>query len=649
MRRLPAVVLALLALTAPATAGAQEPIPEGQHNEPAFIGTPADPQPVDAPPLAPQHPFLAPNGRSNIHDDAYMTDVYTGPGPLGRGTTRRDVFEVRECASVTFDQRGRIVTVCVGLDRPVLVLKDPVTLATLASLPLPPRQPGLGGSPFQDFTGGGYFYLDERDRVVVPTTDRHLYVVELTPEPGFRITRNVDLNGTLASDDKIVSVMPDWSGRIWFIAQSGKVGTIGREDDTVRVLDTTETISNSFSIDETGGVYIVTDGAMYRFEANADGTPRVAWRQAYDNIGTQKPGQASRGSGTTPTIGTNGTVAITDNADPMNVVVYDRADGGEICRAPVFEKGASATDNSLIMAGNAIVVENNYGYTGPTVTQNGNTTSPGVERIDYDIAAKRCTKVWHSDEISPTVVPKLSLATGLVYIYTKEPQDDGDDVWYLTALDFRTGRTVFKAFAGEGLGHNNNYAPVTLGPDGSAYIGVLGGLVRVADATPPPGASGSAPTGGTPRPAARACQPRTARVGTSSIGLVGVGADERTLRLQGGEVRGRSVRFCVSGGGKMAATLDGRRVARLVVSSGPGHRYRGVGAGVRTRKLRRTFPHRRRLAPGVYAADRSRRVFFGVGGRKVLWVAVARKDATRSRVAVRAALRTAGFGSPRGR
>ena len=168
MRRLPAVVVALLALAAPATADAQEPIPEGQHNEPAFIGTPADPQPVDAPPLAPQHPFLAPNGRSNIHDDAYMTDAYTGPGPLGRGTTRRDVFEVRDCASVTFDQRDRIVTVCVGLDRPVLVLKDPVTLATLASLPLPPRQPGLGGSPFQDFTGGGYFYLDERDRVVAP-------------------------------------------------------------------------------------------------------------------------------------------------------------------------------------------------------------------------------------------------------------------------------------------------------------------------------------------------------------------------------------------------------------------------------------------------------------------------------------------------
>ncbi|RME21037.1 MAG: hypothetical protein D6806_15395, partial [Deltaproteobacteria bacterium] len=31
----------------------------------------------------PQHPHMAPNGRSNMHDDAYMTDTYEreGPGP----------------------------------------------------------------------------------------------------------------------------------------------------------------------------------------------------------------------------------------------------------------------------------------------------------------------------------------------------------------------------------------------------------------------------------------------------------------------------------------------------------------------------------------------------------------------------------------
>jgi len=41
---------------------------------------------------------------------------------------------------------------------------------------------------------------------------------------------------------------------------------------------------------------------------------------------------------------------------------------------------------------------------------------------------------------------------------------------------------VFKQRYGTGFGHNVNYAPISLGPDGVAYVGVLGGLVRIADA-----------------------------------------------------------------------------------------------------------------------------------------------------------------------
>ena len=35
-----------------------------------------------------------------------------------------------------------------------------------------------------------------------------------------------------------------------------------------------------------------------------------------------------------------------------------------------------------------------------------------------------CRKVWHSDEIAPSVVPKLSLANGIVYTYTKPGGDN---------------------------------------------------------------------------------------------------------------------------------------------------------------------------------------------------------------------------------
>ena len=170
----------------------------------------------------------------------------------------------------------------------------------------------------------------------------------------------------------------------------------------------------------------------------------------------------------------------------MNVVVYKRAaqvaGSRLVCKVPVFAKGASDTDQSLIATPTSMVVENNYGYSGPAATENGQTTTPGLERID--LGPNGCRKVWHSDEVAPSVVPKLSLANGIVYTYTKPANPDGDDGWYLTALDFRTGKTLWKALAGEGLGFNNNYAPVTLGPDGAAYVGVLGGLVRLADGSP---------------------------------------------------------------------------------------------------------------------------------------------------------------------
>jgi hypothetical protein len=130
------------------------------------------------------------------------------------------------------------------------------------------------------------------------------------------------------------------------------------------------------------------------------------------------------------------------------------------------------------------VAENNYGYSGPAATEQGKTTTPGLERVDVD-ASGRCNKVWHSDEIAPSVVPKLSLANGIVYTYTK-PGGERSDPWYLTALDFRSGKTLFKFKAGSGLGFNNHYAPVTIGPDGTAYVGTLGGLVALRDSVSPP-------------------------------------------------------------------------------------------------------------------------------------------------------------------
>ena len=102
-----AALAAVLALAPAALAVPATPIPEGPeaNDPPAFIGTPATPRPISAS-TAPQHPFMAPNGRSNIHNDAYMSGTYTGPGPLGRDMERLSTFFAADCASVTIDAAG---------------------------------------------------------------------------------------------------------------------------------------------------------------------------------------------------------------------------------------------------------------------------------------------------------------------------------------------------------------------------------------------------------------------------------------------------------------------------------------------------------------------------------------------------------------
>ena len=78
------LVSLLLAL---APAAAADPIldPLGT-TQPRYQGAPATAQQL-AYTKAPRNPFMAPNPRSNIHNDTWMTDAYRGPGPLGRNPT----------------------------------------------------------------------------------------------------------------------------------------------------------------------------------------------------------------------------------------------------------------------------------------------------------------------------------------------------------------------------------------------------------------------------------------------------------------------------------------------------------------------------------------------------------------------------------
>ena len=488
-RRVLAAVLLMTVLSTTAASGAgvpTAPIPPGpeQLNEPTFVGRAAEADPRNSF-TVPEHPFMAPNGRSNMHNDAYMTDAYDGPGPLSGAKVTSAFLGIEECATMAFDSKDRIVGLCGGAEGSRLMLFDPDTLEILGAFPLPPRKVRPGQSPLTDLCGGAYFYLDRNDRAFIATTNDEVWVVAVG-ETGFALERRYDATGAIEGDDCLIADLPDWSGNIWFVTLAGGVGVIDPVSGAMKSVRLPgERIVNSFAIDENGGVFIVSDHALYRFEAGADGAPVISWRTPYERGTRTKPGQLSQGSGTTPTLIGNNLVAITDNADPhMNVSVYRRGESGSggshVCSAPVFAPNAGATENSIIAVGRSLYVENNYGYTGPQSTMRGASTTGGVVRVDIT-EDDQCEVVWTNPEVAPTSVPKASLASGLLYVYAKPPRADGVEAWYLAAIDLDTGETVYRRLTGTGTQWNNHYASIYLGPDGAAFVPLLTGIVRIAD------------------------------------------------------------------------------------------------------------------------------------------------------------------------
>jgi len=490
--------------------GGGQPIPlaPGACRVPLFIGEAAERHPL-RPQFIPAHPYLFQQGKNGMHADSYCTDTYPWSGPLGLNPQVRSASMAALgglVATVGVDGEGRLVCVSGSLLEFRLLLLDPETLQVLASHTLPQRastrefwETGDWRVIMSDTSGGAYFHLDRQGRPIIANADKVIQVFRAArTDQGFewRVEQEIDLKSALPEDAQVTDAMPDWFGRIWFVTRTGIVGVVQPQTAEIRTLLLPgEEIQNTMAVAR-DGVYIVSDHALYRFQTSLRGSPEYTWRKTYDRGTFVKPGAISQGSGTTPTLLGGDLVAITDNADEqVHVLVYRRLPGvaGErlVCGQAVFDPGFSVSENSLIGYGRSLIVENNYAYGTGLPLDPDPRSHPGVTRIDVvdGPGGTECRVAWESREASQTTVPKLSIGNGLVYLYTRlEEAPDDILAWYLTAIDFKTGRTVFKIFTGTGILWNNSYAPITLGPDGTAYVGVYNGFVAVRD-----GREGEAP------------------------------------------------------------------------------------------------------------------------------------------------------------
>jgi len=519
-----ALLLVLSGCSGPQKQVSAIPSAHTEHSVPAFIGRTAIAQAVTG--VAFEHPFMASPDQSTIHTDSYNSDVHRNAGVLGNNptvTTRKGPGHPLGgmCATTTFDKDGNLIALCATFVSFQLHLMDPQTLELLAVHYLPGRPSSfdmlVSADPAKvmtDTSGGAYYYLDEQDRVVLADSKQKISRIGHRQKDNgdweFYEDSSWDMTDVAPNDcfnwnnwfpsgecDPLTAVLPDAQGNIWWATRQGRFGALNPQ--TGNKLDSrfwaenpdsnslqAEEIQNSFAADK-HAVYIATDHALYALRVAGDGQSiERLWKETYDRGSEVKVGAINQGTGTTPTLLGDDYVTLSDNADGLiNLIVYRRglevAGEREICKVPLFDERGSATDNSMIGWGNAIIIENNAGYSNALQMSDLSHTPGGAMRIDIREDESGCDVIWRSQERSLSVVPKLSAANGIVYLYGPDILPDGNNAWYLKGLDFVTGETVFKIHTGVGQYFDNNWAPISIGPDGTTYVGGYGGLTAIRD------------------------------------------------------------------------------------------------------------------------------------------------------------------------
>ncbi len=105
---------------------------------------------------------------------------------------------------------------------------------------------------------------------------------------------------------------------------------------------------------------------------------------------------------------------------------------------------------------------------------------PGFVRIDVRSDLSGCDVVWENYEVRAGTGAKLSLGSGLIYVH--ELLLGTDDAWYVTAIDFETGKTVLRHFLGNGEDWDNALLTISISPDGLLTSGMYAGVLAARDA-----------------------------------------------------------------------------------------------------------------------------------------------------------------------
>lgn len=521
-------------MTEPGPFPHQPPIRDSQNfTSEHFIGSPAR-----ANKLAPSFRF-SPDA-SLMHADGGNSHAVDKPGPLGRsprvssasaasGAPYMMLWGADGGLTTGYVDTTAVGDTATGGPRFGIAAVDPGTLQTVATW-----------FPLGENKTLGYAYMQlmqETNEILVNAAEGDIYLVQRCGggrrAPSFTTTRTISVADVMQHGEQLTNSMFDAAGNIWFTTgaissrgdgmQNGTTyGFVTPQGEIVKQRIENEMVENGIAVSGVN-VYMQTGpsgaadvagarGYAYSLTAGSSSAGKAAistrWRVAYDAGSGRGDVGTSRGSGTTPTLLGDDFVAFVDKADAqVHLNVYHQEPQGEggsekqlFCQVPLFEAGRSNADISMIghFDGETYgtMVLNDYGRrkiyeanpNDPDDDINGDwadmsVMAGGMQRVDVDPRSGECSTRWTSP-LAVKSVPLLSTATGLVYGWTQDTEraaGAGEYSWYMAATEWDTGRTAFRVHAGDGGVFSENWTQGTLGPDGTYYQTVVGGLVAVRD------------------------------------------------------------------------------------------------------------------------------------------------------------------------
>lgn len=299
-----------------------------------------------------------------------------------------------------------------------------------------------------------------------------------------------------------------YDGWIIFMTGTGDVVAVSNDFEQYRTLqlpkqDGEINFHNAFSLDETGGIYIVTTHRFLKvgwrnnqlsldwdvpYDFRGPGCDNVD-RNVLQEIVAVARGETCTGSGTTPTLMGTGSndrlVLVADGHSPANRMVafwrdtipadWSGIPGYDRRIAAITPLPYSTPDGEGFTAENSPTVD---GYDITIAQYNG--FSPGcnplrgVQKLHWNSSGRSLDVVWATDEVNFNNVLTYSRGSNLVYGTGRR-----ECIYYLWGLDWDTGQVLLELPLGDSPNYLNQGTQITISDNQTIFFGSSTGLVRI--------------------------------------------------------------------------------------------------------------------------------------------------------------------------